>query len=339
MSPHRNAKEERISQEEKKRLRMMGCIPDREYSNTFQVRVITRNGRISAEEYRAISEAVDRYGSGSVRISSQVTVDIRGVAYDQLNPLVDFLAGHGLMTGGTGPGIKPIMACNGTNCRYGLADTLGLADKLHDRIYAVWKGIPLPHKFKIILGGCPNHCMQPDLADLGIVGQKIPLVHEEDCRACTGCQVEAVCPAGAVKRETICPEGAVKREKTRIQVDTMSCIHCGRCLDTCPFGVFEKCRQGYQVMIGGHGGRKTVQARPLGKIISSEKALMALVEEALHLYQKEGLSGERFADTIDRLGFETVEAILLHSCESKKPAWKAGSRDDLALDEDQPMQG
>ena len=63
-------------------------------------------------------------------------------------------------------------------------------------------------------------------------------------------------------------------------------------------------------MIGGHGGRKMVQARPLSKIICSEERLMDLVEKALLLYQKEGLAGERFADTIDRLGFKSVEKRL-----------------------------
>ena len=289
-----------IPREEIKRLRMRGCLQDREKLDSFKVRVIIRNGLILAEDYRAISEAVERFGSGSVRISSQLTVDILGVPYVKISPLLDFLACHGLMTGGTGPELKPVMACNGSNCRFGLIDTLGLADQLQNRFYSAWRGVALPHKFKIVVGGCPNNCMQPRLSDLGIVGQKIPVVDADSCRACEKCQ-----PASA------CPAGAVNRGKDRIHVDTDACIHCGRCLEKCPFGVFDSCQKGYQVMIGGHGGRKTVEARPLSKIISSEETLMNLVEKALLLYQKEGIAGERFADTIDRLGFATVENKLM----------------------------
>jgi len=305
----------RIPREEIQRLRMRGCLQDRKKQNTFKIRVITRNGEISAEEYSIISEAVERFGSGSVRISSKLTVDIQGVPYDKIYPLLDFLAVHGLMTGGTGPELKPIMACNGTDCRFGLTDTLGLADQLHNRFYTVWKGVILPHKFKIVVGGCPNNCMQPGLSDLGIVGQKIPLADSDKCRACKKCQPASICPVGAIsvsseRKIPVFPSGTVKNGKNRVRLDTTACIHCGRCLGKCPFGVFEEYRQGYQVMIGGHGGRKMVQARPLSKIIFSEERLMDLVEKALLLYQKEGLAGERFADTIDRLGFKSVEKRL-----------------------------
>ena len=39
---------------------------------------------------------------------------------------------------------------------------------------------------------------------------------------------------------------------------------------------------------------------------------MELVEKAILLYRDEGRTGERFADTIARLGFDRVEERLLH---------------------------
>jgi hypothetical protein len=40
---------------------------------------------------------------------------------------------------------------------------------------------------------------------------------------------------------------------------------------------------------------------------------MDLVESAILLFRDEGISGERFADTINRLGFDYVEDKLLNN--------------------------
>ena len=51
--------------------------------------------------------------------------------------------------------------------------------------------------------------------------------------------------------------------------------------------------------------------KPLGKIFTSEDEVVALVERAILLFRDEGISGERFADTIARLGFDYVQEKLL----------------------------
>ena len=53
--------------------------------------------------------------------------------------------------------------------------------------------------------------------------------------------------------------------------------------------------------------------RPLGKVFTSEEELLDVVEKAILLFRDEGISGERFADTIQRLGFDYVEDKLLHT--------------------------
>ena len=45
-----------------------------------------------------------------------------------------------------------------------------------------------------------------------------------------------------------------------------------------------------------------------------------MVERALLFYRSEGITGERFADTIDRLGFDYVESKLLSADFDKKAA-------------------
>ena len=50
----------------------------------------------------------------------------------------------------------------------------------------------------------------------------------------------------------------------------------------------------------------------MDKIFTSEEDVLDLVERAILFYREEGVTGERFADTIDRLGFDYVQDKLLH---------------------------
>ena len=96
-----------------------------------------------------------------------------------------------------------------------------------------------------------------------------------------------------------------------MDIDPAACNHCGRCLDTCPFGVMKEFTSGYQVYVGGRWGKKVQQGQPLSKIITSEEEVLDVVEKAILLFRKEGITGERFADTVTRLGLPYVEEMLL----------------------------
>ena len=51
--------------------------------------------------------------------------------------------------------------------------------------------------------------------------------------------------------------------------------------------------------------------RPLTRIFASEDEVIDVVEKAILLFRDEGLTGERFADTVERLGFGYVNEKLL----------------------------
>lgn len=284
-----------------KRVKGLGCLQDKRYPDVFNVRVITRNGKITSEEHRVIAEAAEKFGSGAVTMTTRLTLEIQGVKYDNIQPLIDFLGEHGLITGGTGSMVRPVVSCKGTTCQYGLYDTFDLSDKIHERFYIGYHGVTLPHKFKIAVGGCPNNCVKPDLNDLGIVGQRVPMVDYTKCRGCAKCQVEQNCPVKIAK----VVDG-------KIHIDPEECNNCGRCKAKCPFGALEEYQEGYKVYIGGRWGKRVAHGLPLRKIFTSEEEVLDVVEKAILLFRDEGLSGERFADTIERLGFDYVEDKLLH---------------------------
>lgn len=290
----------KISPEEMKRVKALGCLWDKRYPDVFNVRIITKNGKITAADQMAIAEAAEKFGSGEVTMTSRLTLEIQGVRYAMLDELMEFLHEHDLLTGGTGSLVRPVVSCKGTTCQYGLLDSFGLSEKIHERFYLGYHDVTLPHKFKIAVGGCPNNCVKPDLNDLGVIGQRVPVVKGDMCRGCKKCQIETSCPIKAA---------AVVDGKLNISAD---CNSCGRCKEKCPFGAVPEYTDGYKICIGGRWGKKIAFGKPLNKLFTSEEEVLDVIERAILFFRDEGITGERFADTIERLGFDYVQDKLLN---------------------------
>ena len=185
-----------ISADEEKRLKGLGFLNNKG-TDSFSARVITGNGRVTAAQHRRMAEAAERFGNGTLTYTTRQTVEIPGIPYEKIGEFQSFLAEEGLMAGGTGPKVRPVVSCKGTTCQYGLLDSYALSEEIHQRFYVGYHDVKLPHKFKIAVGGCPNNCVKPNLNDLGVVGQRIPQFHKELCKGCKKCAVEAACPVGA----------------------------------------------------------------------------------------------------------------------------------------------
>lgn len=284
---------------EVKRVKALGFLNNKG-TDLFNGRIITRNGKITAEQTAVIAEAAKKFGNGDVEFTTRLTVEVRGIHFDDIEAFCEFIAPAGLETGGTGSVVRPVVSCKGTTCQYGLYDTFALTEEIHERFYKGYHDVKLPHKFKIAAGGCPNNCVKPDLNDLGIVGQLIPEFDEDMCNGCKKCQIEKQCPMKAAKVE----DGV-------LEIDQEICNNCGRCVGNCPFDAIEEGTPGYKIYIGGRWGKKIAQGRALSKIFTSEEELLDTIEAAILLFREQGQTGERFADTIARIGFEEVEKQLL----------------------------
>lgn len=284
---------------EVKRVKALGFLNNKG-TDLFNGRIITRNGKITAEQTAVIAEAAKKFGNGDVEFTTRLTVEVRGIHFDDIEAFREFIAPAGLETGGTGSVVRPVVSCKGTTCQYGLYDTFALTEEIHERFYKGYHDVKLPHKFKIAAGGCPNNCVKPDLNDLGIVGQLIPEFDEDMCNGCKKCQIEKQCPMKAAKVE----DGV-------LEIDQEICNNCGRCVGNCPFDAIEEGTQGYKIYIGGRWGKKIAQGRALSKIFTSGEELLDTIEAAILLFREQGQTGERFADTIARIGFEEVEKQLL----------------------------
>lgn len=291
-----------VSAEDIKRVKGMGFL-NQKGTDCFNARVITRNGKLKNEEAKRILAAAEKFGSGEIAMTTRQTIEVQGIPYDKIEDFIAYLAEGGLMVGGTGPKIRPIVSCKGTTCQYGLYDTYALSQKIHERFFLGYNSVKLPHKFKVATGGCPNNCVKPDINDLGIIGQRVPAFDAEKCRSCKVCVVAKACPMGA----------ATKAEGEKLVYAAEKCIRCGRCvtLAKCPFSAMTEKVSGYKVTLGGRWGKKVGQGRALERLFTSEDELLNTVEKTMLFFKEQGNAGERLADTIARVGFDAAQEMIL----------------------------
>ena len=288
-----------VTAEQKAAVKGLGFLHDKNTPDRFNARVITVNGKLSVAQIRAIAEAAEKFGTGEMAMTTRLTIEVQGIPYANIQPFMAFLAEYGLETGGTGSLVRPVVSCKGTTCQYGNINTFELSREIHQRFYKGYRGVKLPHKFKIAVGGCPNNCVKPTLNDLGIVGQRVPKLDVEKCRGCKKCHIAEACPihSSSVVDGKLCVGE--------------NCNKCGRCVGKCPFHAVDESTFGYRIYIGGRWGKKVANGMPLSPIFTDKDEVFKIIESAILLFREQGITGERFNDTINRIGFEEVERQLL----------------------------
>lgn len=287
----------KVTPAQEKEVKAIGFLRNKGTDN-FSARIITINGKITAEQQKVIGEAAEKFGRGDVTFTSRLTIEVPGVPYEKITEFQEYIAKAGLVTGGTGSKVRPVVACKGTVCHHGLADTFAVSEELHDKFYNDFASVKLPHKFKIAVGGCPNSCMKPTTNDLSIVGQLVPNYDADLCMGCKKCSVEDVCPIGAAK----VVDGVLEISE--------DCNNCGKCVGQCHFDCIPDGQYGYEIAIGGMWGKRKQEAMAFNKIFTEDE-LHATIEKVILLYREKGQTGERVAQFVNRYGFENIEKEIL----------------------------
>lgn len=287
-----------ITAEQRKKVKGEGFLSNKDGEH-FSARIITENGVLTSNQIKNLYEVAEKYGNGQIAFTSRLTLELPGIKFEDIESVKQYVAKDGMVTGGTGSKVRPVVACKGTVCTNGLFDTQALGKEIHKRFYEGYRQVTLPHKFKIAVGGCPNNCVKPDLNDLGIVGQLTPNYDMTKCKGCSKCSIA-----------NICPMKAAKVENGKLQLDEAICNSCGMCVGKCAFDTIPDGELGYKIYIGGRWGKKIRIGSPLSKLFTKEEAL-DIVEKAILLFKYKGETGERFATTVERLGLEEVEKMLI----------------------------
>src|SRR5512145_3078684 len=182
---------ERVNEADYKELKKGGMMRQRE-AGLFSVRLHVVGGRLSTGQLQAIRAAADRFGRGTVHLTSRQGVEIPFVPAESLAAIKEFLAPAGVGVGVCGPTVRTVTACQGcTVCPSGVIDSPALAEAVDREFY----GKPVPHKFKVGISGCINNCMKAEENDAGIKGWIEPRWTGSSCTFCGVCA--AVCPTKA----------------------------------------------------------------------------------------------------------------------------------------------
>ncbi len=154
-----------ISKEELAELKSQGFLlmKDKEH---FTCRIVFPAGTATAEELEKAASIARKYAAGIITVTVRLNIELPGIPYENIESMKKAVKEAGLSCGGTGAQVRPLVACKGTVCKFGLIDTQGLCMELHNRFYPA----EVPHKFKINITGCPNNCAKAQLNDVGFMG-------------------------------------------------------------------------------------------------------------------------------------------------------------------------
>ncbi|RDY22819.1 (4Fe-4S)-binding protein [Romboutsia maritimum] len=280
-----------INKDELATLKSQGIIAQKQ-EGYFSIRILSRAGNFTAEQLNEISLLSKKYGKGYIGLTTRLTIELPWIKYEDLDEVKVKIKESGLMHGGTGKKVRPLVACKGTVCQHGIYDTQELCGKLHDKYFAY----DLPAKTKITLVGCPNNCAKANTNDIGIVGQVYVKFNEEKCKNCGLCTKS-------------CRQNAVSIIDKKLVWNSNECVNCGKCAQVCPFEAMNVEKKGLAIYLGGRMGRGYRFGDRLTNLYSEED-VPSLIQNILDTYKELSNPGERICKVIDRIGIKDFEKAL-----------------------------
>ena len=158
--------------------------------------------------------------------------------------------------------------------------------------------VKLHHQLRVTLADCPNACSQPQIKDIGIIGQAQVSCEPEECTACGEC-------------EPVCQESAILLDDGfLVSIDEDLCVECGACARVCPGDAITNTSNTYRILVGGKLGRHPQLARDLTNGLDAEQVLN-LVGDIVGFYKNNARRGERLGALINRVGWEEFKGAVL----------------------------
>ncbi|MFM9437897.1 nitrite reductase (NADH) large subunit [Janthinobacterium sp. CG_23.3] len=123
-------------------------------------------GEVTADGLIAVGTVAKKYGLYT-KITGGQRVDLFGARVEQLPLIWEELIAAGFESGHAyGKSLRTVKSCVGSTwCRYGVADSVGLAIELENR----YKGLRTPHKIKFGVSGCTRECAEAQGKDIGLI--------------------------------------------------------------------------------------------------------------------------------------------------------------------------
>ena len=134
---------------------------------TFAVAVDMPAGLTNPEQLRRIANVAEKYQVAAIKLTGAQRLALVGLKEDQLKTIWQDLGmnpAHAI-----GLCVRSVKVCPGTTfCKRGMQDSVGMGLKLHDKYF----GMQMPCKMKMAVSGCPMHCSDAPVRDIGLAGRK-----------------------------------------------------------------------------------------------------------------------------------------------------------------------
>lgn len=283
-----------MSKLDQKQLKNNGFIKQVQ-KNRFSMRIRVAGGCLQTEHLKKVYEIAHNYGEGFIHLTARQSIEIPFIKEEDIEEIKKELFQAGMEPAACGPRVRTVTACQGCSvCQWGLIDSHGIAAEFDKRYY----GKDLPHKFKLGITGCRNNCLKAEENDLGVKGAMKPEWIENKCRFCGLC--ESKCPMKAI---------SVEKNGKKLIYAEKDCINCGKCVKACPVKAWEG-KSGFNTYFGGLYGNRISIGRQLVPTVYSLEELHKVVEATLEFFITHGEKGERFANTLERVGWDLLSNKL-----------------------------
>ena len=257
------------------------------------VRLRIPAGLITVDQMEGIVEIVRRYNT-ELHLTTRQTMELVHVSPTSLESLARDLEANGTPIGAEKSEIVNITACPGTDrCRFAMIDSISLARTLDEKFF----GKEMPVKFRIAISSCPNSCVSERLNEIGITGVVRPYRVPGTCTGCGTC----------VK---YCRENAIAIKNGQIRMNNDLCVHCGMCIQSCPFHIIKADPAAYHITIGGKRGRHPRVGYHIVTVKTPE-TVIKVVEKVVKWVYRKAWSDSLLPDQLGILDFESFKKELI----------------------------
>lgn len=257
------------------------------------VRLRIPAGLITVDQMEGIVEIARRYNT-ELHLTTRQTMELVHVSPTSLESLARDLEANGTPIGAEKSEIVNITACPGTDrCRFAMIDSISLARTLDEKFF----GKEMPVKFRIAISSCSNSCVSERLNEIGITGVVRPYRVPGTCTGCGTC----------VK---YCRENAIAIKNGQIRMNNDLCVHCGMCIQSCPFHIIKADPAAYHITIGGKRGRHPRVGYHIVTVKTPE-TVIKVVEKVVKWVYRKAWSDSLLPDQLGILDFESFKKELI----------------------------
>jgi len=149
-------------------LKKRGFLREKE-EGYFTLRTRGPSGNYTQKHLAGLAKIAEEHAQGFVHLTVRQGIEIPFIKFEHIPKVEEEVKRLGVGFGASGPRLRATTVCPGNNwCKRGLIDTFSLFARIEEK--GISCGLELPHKFKIVISGCPNTCTRAQASEIGIHG-------------------------------------------------------------------------------------------------------------------------------------------------------------------------